>query len=260
MGKISGCAVHPTSDRRLRRSARPRLPSKLRDPTAVRALVCRMGPAREISFHFAFVGPGRERRQPEHLADRGEGAAMDRRNAEALERGQVLRDRVALVAYEAITGMLSIELAHQGIARRLGQNRSGSNRHASGVTFDDGLLRYHELAQSTPIDEHVFGHQGKSLQRPTHGKLARPIDVDGVDLLDFRKADAPSDRPLLDLDGEPTAVSRVEFLGIVHSEEPRSRRKYDGGGRNRTRKWAHASFVDTGDAEQAVGPQRGFKA
>src|SRR6185295_20052234 len=75
-----------------------------------------------------------------------------------------------------------------------------------------------------------------------------------------RKADAPRYRRLLDFDGEPITVSRVKLLGIVHTQDPRSRRKYDGGGRDRARKRAHARFVDAGDAEHAARPQRGLIA
>src|SRR5262245_21999412 len=97
-----------------------------RTPTAQRSaqyrekLIARVTRAAgKISFQLAFVGPGGERWQPEHLTDRCEGAAMDRRDAEAPQGSQVLRHRIAFVACEAITGMLGIELVHQGIARRL---------------------------------------------------------------------------------------------------------------------------------------------
>src|SRR5262245_29732857 len=135
--------------------------------------------------------PRWQRRQPKHGAHGCERSPMDRRGTEQLERSQVLPYGIALVPGKTVTRVHGVEPVHDSIARGLGKDRSGGNRHAASVTLNDGTLGYLELLEPPRIEQDVLGGHAEALERATHGELTGPIDINGVDLLHFGKADRP---------------------------------------------------------------------
>ena len=92
---------------------------------------------------------------------------------------------------EAVTGVTRVERSHQRIARDLRKN--GSSRDTGGfrVALDNRLLRDRDLLQAFRIDQEMLRDYGQALNGPPHCENARPVNVDGVDLLDFDKRDRP---------------------------------------------------------------------
>src|SRR6185295_16783948 len=63
------------------------------------------------------------------LRHRRETLAVLRRGAEPVERRQMVRRSVSLVARPVVAGMLLIERAHHTVARNLGDNGGRGDRH-----------------------------------------------------------------------------------------------------------------------------------
>src|SRR5262249_19931644 len=101
---------------------------------------------------------------------------MHGRGAKLLECYQVLAHRVALVLREPVAGMLGVELAHQGIASGLGENRCRGNGQTLGVTLDDGLLGCTQVAEAPRVEEEVLRRQGETFDRTAHGEQTGPAD------------------------------------------------------------------------------------
>jgi len=53
--------------------------------------------------------------------------------------------------------MLHVQPAHQGIARRLGENGGGRNGQALAVAFYDRLLRQGQVLYAPRVNEHMLG-------------------------------------------------------------------------------------------------------
>ena len=91
---------------------------------------------------------------------------MDGRGPEPRERGHMLADGIALVPGKAVARMLCIQLVHERIPRRLGEDRSGGNRQAFRVAFDDALLGDGQILYAPSVDEDV--NRGDRQSRHRH--------------------------------------------------------------------------------------------
>ena len=60
---------------------------------------------------------------------------MNRTGTQSLERCEVLGHTIALVFRESIAWMLRVELVHERVPSRLGEDRSGYNRHVFCVAL-----------------------------------------------------------------------------------------------------------------------------
>src|SRR5262245_52288928 len=169
-------------------------------------------------------------------------------------------DGIALVPGKAVARMLGVELVHQRIARRLGQDRGGGDAEAAAVAFDDVLLRNRQIFEPPRIEQEMLRCERQALDRAAHGQEPGPVDVDGIDLLDFGEGNRPGDGARPDLGREPVARGRIELLRIVDARNARPGREHDGGGRHWPGERAHAGFVDARDMQHAAGPNGVFKA
>src|SRR3954452_17866410 len=109
-----------------------------------------------------------------------------------LSQGVVVSaNRITLVIGEAVAGMTRVERSHHRIARDLRKN--GGSRDTGGfrVPLDDRLLRDRYLFQTFRVDQEMLRDYSRAFDSPSHCQNARPVDVDGVDLLDFDKRDRP---------------------------------------------------------------------
>ncbi|MCP1765995.1 hypothetical protein M2202_005195 [Bradyrhizobium japonicum] len=92
---------------------------------------------------------------------------------------------------EAVAWVTHVECPHQRIARDLGQNGSGSDARGFGVSFDDRLLRDRDIFKAFRVDQEMLRGEPKPFNSPPHCEDTGPVDVDGVDFLDFDKGDRP---------------------------------------------------------------------
>ena len=69
---------------------------------------------------------------------RGKEAAVMHGRAEPVERLEMFRNRVALVALETVTRAILRQRAHQPVARHLGDDGGRRNRHHDPVAADHG--------------------------------------------------------------------------------------------------------------------------
>jgi hypothetical protein len=70
---------------------------------------------------------------------------------------QVQLRAVAFVLAEAIFGKTHAEVAHNRIARHLGNNTGGGNAETEAIAIDNCGLRKWERGNRKTIDEHVIG-------------------------------------------------------------------------------------------------------
>ena len=66
---------------------------------------------------------------------------------------------VAFVLAEAIFGKTRAEVAHNRIARHLGNNTRGRDAETETIAIDDRGLRKRERDNGKTVDEHVIGPQ-----------------------------------------------------------------------------------------------------
>jgi len=87
------------------------------------------------------------------------------------------------------------------------------------------------------------------------------IDIDLIDLFDFRNSYRPTDRILLYLLREFISFLRIEnLLRVVKAAKFVVLGKDDGAGDDRSREWRHAGFVAAGDEPVTLRPKFDFEA
>src|SRR3954453_14504286 len=109
-----------------------------------------------------------------------------------LSQGVVVSaNRITLMIGEAVSGVTRVERPHQRVARDLRKN--GGSRDTGGfrVALDNRLLRDRYLFQTFRVDQEMLRDYSQAFNSPPHRENARPVDVDGVDLLDFDKHNRP---------------------------------------------------------------------
>lgn len=101
---------------------------------------------------------------------------------------------VTLVLAEAIFREPRAEVAHNRIAGNLRDHTRGRDREAVAIAVDDGGLGKRKWEDGEAVDEHVFRLNGESTYRDPHRLVARPQNVDRVDLDGIDNPDGPRDR------------------------------------------------------------------
>src|SRR5205809_6431750 len=167
----------------------------------------------EAPMHF---WPGRKGRQIKDRAHGRERTAMDRRGTETLEGQEMLAHRVALVPGKTVAWIPLVQSLHDGVARGLGKDGCRGNGEALAVPLHDRLLGYGHVPEAACVDEQMLSRQREPLNRPPHGKHTSPVDIDGVDLVDFGEPNRIGQRRLLDLACQAIACGGVEPRGIIH--------------------------------------------
>src|SRR4051794_31563824 len=130
-----------------------------------------------------------------------------------LSQGVVVSaNRITLVIGEAVAGMTRVERSHQRIARDLRKNGSSRNTGGFRVAPDNRLLRDRYLFQTFRVDQEMLRDNSQAFNSPPHCENARPVDVDGVDLLDFDKRDRPRNRLFLDFLRKSLTRIRIQLF------------------------------------------------
>lgn len=162
---------------------------------------------------------------------------------------------VTFVLGEAILRKGGAEVAHNFIARDLGDDAGGGDAEAEAIAVNDGGLREGERGDGPAVDERVLGRWQERAQGEAHGFVGGAKDVDGVDLDGIDDADGPHDGGV----GDEFAVNFLtplgqKLLGIVQPSMPEFFRQDNGSGHDGTGERAATGFIDTGyagDAERA---------
>src|SRR6266566_3743694 len=181
------------------------------------------------------------------------------RGAEPVNRVQMLGRRIALVRFPAIAGMARGEPIHQIVADRLGDHRRCRDRVTARITVDDRFVLAAKLRTGQAVDEHPRGREAEPMEGALHRENRGAPDVVPIDLAHAGRAYCDGERPFANLAGEPGPLQRRQHLRVVQSANRlRAHRKHDGRGKHWSRQWAAADFVDSGDSDPPVAPQRDF--
>jgi hypothetical protein len=184
--------------------------------------------------------------------------AVQRRDAEALDRVAVLRGRVAHVRGELPAGVHGVGAVHEPVARDLRDDRRGRDGGAGGVAVDDRALLVAEVGHREAVDQAEGARPRDAEQR-----VAQRGEVGAVQAAAVDAAHAPRHR--VDLDGgaqdereQPLTGLDVVLLGVVQRAEradvgdrERLEVEEDGRGDERTGEAAAAGLVGPGDPADA---------
>ena len=175
-----------------------------------------------------------------------------------MQRGEVLRGRIALVRVETVVRERLVQRAHVGVAGDLGEDRRGHDRAVARIAADPRLARPAQAARhDVAVDAGDVGHMRDGVERAAHAGESRLQDIDAVDLVDLDQDHVPRQRAFDDARVQRLAACGVELLGIIESVDGRaSRREHHGRDRDRPGQGAATGLVDAGDARQ---PGRGGK-
>lgn len=167
---------------------------------------------------------------------------------------QVQFRAVAFVLAEAIFGKARAEIAHDRVARDLGNDAGRGNGKAEAIAVDDGGLGQGERKNGKPIDEHVIGPEAERFDGRAHRLVGGAEDVDRVNLKRIDDSDRPGDC----LVGDQFVIDFFtafgeKLLGVVQSGVAKffgedHRRRYDRAGER-----AAARFIEAGDRRDTQG-------
>ena len=157
---------------------------------------------------------------------------------------------------ESVSGMVAVQVAHQAVAVHLRDDARRSDGDALRVALDDRLLRDGEVAQAARVEQHVLRRRREGEHRAAQSEQSRVVDVDRIDLRDFRAADAHRHAAGADLRFERVPLLGRQLLGVVHALDARSRPEDYRGGDHRPGERRHPNFVDARHQRQPLLPER----
>ena len=105
-------------------------------------------------------------------------------DARSVQAGPAPRDapaRCSPCGIETITRAILRELAHQAVARHLGDDRGGRDREHQPVAADHGIAVARRIEPVAAIDEHVFRHFRQRMHRPRQRPQRRAQDIVAID-------------------------------------------------------------------------------
>jgi hypothetical protein len=134
-----------------------------------------------------------------------------RKGTEAVEGVEVFGRSVALMAGEAVAGVLLVELLHPAVAVGFGEDGGRGDGVRKGVAVDEGLLGEGKV-DGGGVYEQVVGGAGKGFNGPTHGKPGSLEDVDGIDFGGGGGGHRPGEGALFDQELEALPFGGIEFF------------------------------------------------
>jgi hypothetical protein len=133
-----------------------------------------------------------------------------------MELEEMQSGAVTLVLPERILRELRAKVTHHSIACDLGDYAGSSDAEADAITIDDCRLRKWKRDDGQTIDQNVIGLFDERFDGEAHGLMARPQNVDPVDLDRIDDANGPFDLRIADkIDINFLAQFRRELFGIV---------------------------------------------
>jgi hypothetical protein len=161
---------------------------------------------------------------------------------------QVQFRAVTFVLAKAIFRETRAEVAHNRVARDLGDDARGRDREAVAIAVDDRGLREREREHRQTVDEDVLRLRGEAGEGGVHRLVGRAQNVDRVDFDGIDDADRPRDRGVRqEIAVNFLALLRQQLLRIVQLPVFEFLRKNNRGRDHRTGKRAATGFIDPGD-------------
>src|SRR5689334_16311054 len=105
---------------------------------------------------------------------------MNRARAERGDCGVMLWRGVAFVFGETVTRKLLVVVAHQSVARDLGEDTRGSDGITFRITLDERRLLVRQPFDSEAVYEHMLQFRRQLIQRQVHSAPSRLADVDAI--------------------------------------------------------------------------------
>jgi hypothetical protein len=166
---------------------------------------------------------------------------------------------VAFVLAEAILGKARAEVAHNRIARDLGNHTGRGNAKAEAIAVYDCGLRKRKWKNGKAIDEHMVGPEVQGSDGSAHRLVGGAQDIDRINLDRIDDADGPRDRLgvhqfLVNL----LAAFGEKLLGVVEPAMAKFFGEDDRSGYDRAGERAAARFIDAGDRRDTKGAQSAF--
>jgi hypothetical protein len=163
------------------------------------------------------------------------------------------------VLAEAIFGKARAEVAHNRVARDLGNHTGRGNCQAEAIAIDDGRLGKWKRKNRKAIDEDMIGLEAQGFKGDAHRLVRRAQDIDRVDLNRIDNSDRPRDRAVADqFVIDFFAPLGEKLLGVVQPAMSKFFGKNDGGGYDRTGQRAPARFINAGDRRDTKCAQLAF--
>ena len=169
--------------------------------------------------------------------------------------GQVLGGGVALVPGVAVPRIFLIHRHHQAIPGHLGHDRGGRDAGASLIALHEALMGHREAGDGKAVRKHVIGGRVQSQHRVQHGGQGGPVDVEGVDVGNRARDDAPGHRAVHDPVVQAGAGVGGEELGVAQAGNGPVGVEDDGSRRDGTGKTAAPDLVDTGHTHVTGAPE-----
>ena len=157
--------------------------------------------------------------------------------------------RVALVAVESIIGIEAVQLPHQRVPRRLGQDGCRRNFRHQAVAGDDRPRWEPHFGAIQPVHEDFVRFEHQLLHSTAHCEKAGAQYIDTVDLLDRGTGYRPCCRAITDLDGQFFAPLRGECLRIGETVNRVLCAQDDASRENRTGQRPAARLVHAADQQ-----------
>ena len=171
----------------------------------------------------------------------------------------MFRHGVALVVFEAVARAIQRQCAHQAVARHLGDDRGGCDRHDNAVAADHRIAVAGHVDLVAAVDKHMLRYLGqrtdRARQRPERGAQ----DIVAIDPRRRGKGDRKG-RCRADLLEQFLAAVGRQPLGIVDPFGDSLRVEHDGGGHHRTRQRTAPGLVAAGHRPDAALDQRPLAA
>jgi len=122
-----------------------------------------------------------------------ERSAMDLARAEFMKLQKMQFSSVTFVLAEAILRELRAKVTHDPVARDLRDHACGGNAQADAIAIDNCRLRKWKRNHRQTVDQNVVRRFEQCFNGEAHRTVARPQDVNPVDLNRIDNADGPSD-------------------------------------------------------------------
>ncbi len=174
------------------------------------------------------------------------------------ERLQMVGGAITFVASKPVFRVDGVPLFHASVAMGFGEDGSGRDGNAAGVTLDERLLLDEDI-KLHGVDEQIIRLNGELLQRGGHGLAAGLVDVPGVDALGIDFGNGPGQGVLADAFGKFRAALDGKFFRIVEADNAALGIENDRGRDYRTEERSATGLIKTGNAHPAELSRRSLE-
>jgi hypothetical protein len=161
---------------------------------------------------------------------------------------QMVGGGVPFMPRQAVLGIDCVPFLHARITMGFSQNGSSGNRHAPGISVNQGFLLDQNI-QFDSVQEQIIGKNRKLIEGRGHGLAAGLINVPGINALRIDLRDRPRQRVLANSRRKLPAALCHQFLGIVQAHDAPLGIQNDRGGDHWAEQRATTGFIETSDAQ-----------